>query len=312
MSRATSHMPVPRRITAAGRNVRWPRNSASRANGPRGKSVFALSARRPKSWVTKAPPTQTTRRGCGWRSASRRASARPRFHRARRTASAARRRWWLGRDLLALAREADQLCEEADHQRVGAARLELLAVADDLVRGRHGDLAVDDARADRGQDLAGLRLSPDRPEHAGARAHHGDRLVAQGAGRVGPGHPVERVLQVPGNRMVVLRRRDQDRIDGADLLAQPVDLLGRVALVVLVERRDVAQPVVNLELDSGRQQRRRRPEQLGVVRVAAQGPADAENSHRGYALASSSSTTSVTSLESATPPLGSGAFQLRP
>ena len=40
------------------------------------------------------------------------------------------------------------------------------------------------------------------------------------------------------------------------------------------------------------------------MRVAAQRSADAQNSHRDYAFASSSSTVSVTSFASATPPLG--------
>ena len=83
-------------------------------------------------------------------------------------------------------------------------------------------------------------------------------------------------------------------------------------LVVLVERRQRLQPVELDELDRGRQQVGRRPQELAVVRGAAQRSCDSEHSHRAQPWISSSSTVSLTSLASAKPPFGSGAFQFRP
>src|SRR3954462_14634296 len=191
-----------------------------------------------------------------------------------------------------------QLGQYADDQGMRAARLELLAVADDLVRHRHRQLAVEHPGADRAEHLAELRLSPDRPEHARARADHRYGLALQrGVGKRAR-DPVERVLQVPRDRVVVLGRGEDDGVGGGDVLLQPLDRAGLRLVLVLVVGRDVLQALVELELDSGRQQRRSRPEELGVVGVPAQAAGYAENPH-DYAFASSSSTISVTSFASA-------------
>ena len=87
--------------------------------------------------------------------------------------------------------------------------------------------------------------------------------------------------------------------------------LGRV--LVGVVGRDRPQAVEQLELDSGRQQLCRRPKERRVVRILAQTSRDAEDPHLAYASWRTNSrwTASVTFLPSASPPLGSGAFQLR-
>ena len=116
------------------------------------------------------------------------------------------------------------------------------------------------------------------------------------------------------DRVVVLRRGDQDRV-GARRSPRAARCTGsgRVVLVVLVERRDRLQPVELDQLGPGRQQLARRPEQLGVVRVSPQAsPRCPRMRMRSSLRASSSSTISLTSLASAKPPLGSGAFQFRP
>src|SRR3954452_21779662 len=106
-------------------------------------------------------------------------------------------------------------------------------------RGRLADrqLAVEDVRADHAEDLADLRLGPDRAEQAGRGADDGDgpalqRVVGERARR-----PVQRVLQHAGDGAVVLGGRDEDAVGVLDRLAQPGDRLGRgldvdVAVVV--------------------------------------------------------------------------------
>src|SRR5439155_10765516 len=76
-------------------------------------------------------------------------------------------------------------------------------------------------------------------------------------------------------------------------------------LVVLVEGRDLLQPVEQLELADV-------AEQNGVVRVAPQAAQDTEELHCRYAFTRWSSAVSVTSFASAGLPFGSGRFQLRP
>ena len=90
------------------------------------------------------------------------------------------------------------------------------AVAVELLGARPtGDLDLGDAGAHRGEHLAELGLCPDRAEHAGARADHGDRLPAEVVGRERARAPVERVLERARDRRVVFRRRDEDGVRAA-------------------------------------------------------------------------------------------------
>ena len=80
-------------------------------------------------------------------------------------------------------------------------------------------------------------------------------------------------------------------------------------LVVLVVRRDRLQPVELDQLGSLGQQIGCRPQEPGVVGAGPKAPGETQDLHDAYAWTNSSSTASVTSLASAKPPLGSGAFQ---
>src|SRR2546425_12490196 len=73
-----------------------------------------------------------------------------------------------------------------------------------FVRERQRKLAVDHACSRRRQRLAQLGLSPDRAEGAGARPDHGGRLVAKRGVCDRPRGPVEGVLELAGDRGVVL------------------------------------------------------------------------------------------------------------
>ena len=75
-----------------------------------------------------------------------------------------------------------------------------------------------------------LLLGPDAAEHAGARAHDADRLVAEHAGHElcrRPRRPVERILELSGNGAVVLRRRDQHGVGKRALTKSATSELGR-------------------------------------------------------------------------------------
>src|SRR4051794_38548506 len=71
------------------------------------------------------------------------------------------------------------------------------------VRVAEGEVALDDTRAGRAEHLAQLGLRPYRAEGAGARPDDGDRLVAEHVRRDRARGPVERVLQLAGDRRVV-------------------------------------------------------------------------------------------------------------
>ena len=61
------------------------------------------------------------------------------------------------------------------------------------------------------------------------------------------------MLELAGNRRVVLGRRDQDRVGPGDRVTQPLDGgVGLLAVVILVVRRQGLQLVVQLELDADR------------------------------------------------------------
>src|SRR5262249_34093175 len=174
------------------------------------------------------------------------------------------------------------------------------------------DLCLDDPCARGGEHLAELRLRPHGAEGARARADDQRRLAAKDARRDRAREPVHSVLQLPGDRRVVLGRREQEQVRGGDGVAQCGDRL-RARLVVLVERRQGLEPVPRLEVDERRQKLLRRAEELRVVRVPAQAARAPENLHRPYASRTKySSATSLTSFCSAGCPVGSGMFQFRP
>src|ERR1700730_3993196 len=90
-----------------------------------------------------------------------------------------------------------------------------------LVGARDGQLEVKDAGPDRPEDLAGFGLCPYRAEPAGRGPDHRHRLIAQGAGSEWAREPVQCVLELPGDRAVVLGGRDQDGVGVGDLSVQP-------------------------------------------------------------------------------------------
>ena len=114
-------------------------------------------------------------------------------------------------------------------------------------------------------------------------------------------------LSWPGQRAVVLRRRHQDRVGRGD---RPPQLGHRdrrgAGLGVLVERGHLAQPVPDLQLDTGRQRGSSGAQERAVVGALAQAPVEAEDAHHACSAMSSSCTDSVTSLPRASPPRGSG------
>src|SRR5450631_362807 len=136
--------------------------------------------------------------------------------------------------------------------------------------------------ADRAEDLAQLGLGPDGTEHAGARADHGDRLVAQRVGGDWARKPVERILQRPWDRGVVLGGDEEHGVGVPDRLADPRDGLGSLlGVAVLVVGWDLAQPVVDLELRAvGLQQVAGVAQERRVVGVATQAAADTKDPHR--------------------------------
>src|SRR5207248_6569360 len=114
---------------------------------------------------------------------------------------------------------------------------------------RDGELDIEYPRAERGQDLAELGLRPDRPERAGARTDHEHRLVPEHVRGDRARDPVDRILQLARNGRVVLRRREQHRVRVCDRRVQACDARrARVHIVVLVVRRNLLEPLVELEL----------------------------------------------------------------
>ena len=154
------------------------------------------------------------------------------------------------------------------------------------------------------------QTAPNRP---GAGADDRDRLVAQRARRERAREPVERVLELARDRVVVLRRGEEHDVGLVDRGGERAqDPRARLAVVVVgVVGRHRLQALPQLQLGPGRQQllpppggaaalwesRRRLPE---IPRTFI------------YAWTSWRSTCRRTSLASARPPLGSGLFQLRP
>src|SRR6266851_617194 len=144
-----------------------------------------------------------------------------------------------------------------------------------------GDLAFGYPSVDRAEDLAQLGLRPDGTEHAGTRADHSDRLVAQGVGGEWAREPVERVLERARDRGVVLGGDEEHGVGVPDRLADSRDGLGSfLGVVVLVVGRDVAEPVVDLELRAlGLEQVAGVAQERRVVGVAAQTAADTKDPH---------------------------------
>src|ERR1700728_1389585 len=174
-------------------------------------------------------------------------------------------------------------------------------------------LAMDYTRAGGTEHLAQLGLGPDGAEHRTAGSDHrrvlaaDRRLIERARG------PIDRILELSGNRAVVLGRREQQAIGSGELGAQVLDRSAGAGLVVLVERRHCLQAVEADVLDVCRQQPRGRFQQTRVMRAAAQAPGDPEDAHRCYAcFFSSSSTLSVTSLATTATPPGSSALKSMP
>ena len=91
------------------------------------------------------------------------------------------------------------------------------------------------------KDLAQVVLRSGRANRADRCADDRRGLPFQRAVAVGPGCPVDGVLQHARNRVIVLGRHDQKRVHGADPLLQLNDLGGRILLVVLTESGDAIQ-----------------------------------------------------------------------
>src|SRR5438067_1316542 len=99
---------------------------------------------------------------------------------------------------------ADQLAEDLGEPGADLLVEELAGLVEALVRVRDRHLGGYDPRADRSEHLPQLRLRPDGAVCAGGRADDGDGLVPQDVRLDRPGGPVERVLELPGDRRVVL------------------------------------------------------------------------------------------------------------
>ena len=142
-----------------------------------------------------------------------------------------------------------------------------------------GQLGLEHVRAGRLERLAHLGLRPDGAEQAGARADHGGGLLLEHVVGERARGPVERVLEPAGDRGVVLRRGDQERVGRLDRVEEVLHGRGRVVLEVLVEDGQAGEAVPLHELDPGRQGVPCRPEQPAVVGAPAHAACDAEDPH---------------------------------
>ena len=124
---------------------------------------------------------------------------------------------------------------------------------------------------------AWAQTAPNRPVEAPTTAAG---LLRRGDSASGPGEPVEGVLELARDRVVVLGGRDQDCVRSGDRVEERLHLFGASVLVVLVERRDQLEPVELDELGLPGQQVARRPEELGVVGAGAQAAGETEDLHR--------------------------------
>ena len=143
-----------------------------------------------------------------------------------------------------------------------------------------GDLAVDDPRAGRAEDLAQLGLCPHGPEGAGAGADDSDRLVPERVPRERPRDPVDRVLELARDGRVVLRGREEDGVRACDRRAKRNDgRRRRLDVVLLVVGRNRLQALPQLELDSGGEKLGGGAQQLRVVRLRPEAARDCEDLH---------------------------------
>src|SRR5436190_314761 len=127
------------------------------------------------------------------------------------------------------------------------------------------------------------RLGPHGAELTGARPDDRDGLVRQRALAHRPRSPVDRVLEPAGNRAVVLRRREEDRVSLDPRVAETLDRGWRVAAVqVLVVQGQLREPcrVEELDLDAFRGDLGRGPEHLRVVRLGPQAARYGQDLHR--------------------------------
>ena len=100
------------------------------------------------------------------------------------------------------------------------------------------------------QRLAHLGLRPDGAEQPGAGPDHRARLVPQHVLGERARGPVDRVLQRAGQRRVVLRRRDQQRVRVLDRGQELAHRFRRRVLEVLVEGGQARESVPLHQLDS--------------------------------------------------------------
>ena len=144
----------------------------------------------------------------------------------------------------------------------------------------HRELDLGDARAHRSEHLAQLGGCPRAAERPGARADHGDRLVAKGVRGEWAGGPIERVLERARDGRVVLGCGEEDRVGLANERAEPLDgCRAGGEILVAVVRRDLPQPVPDLDLDPGRRLLAQGAEEGRVVGAATERAADRENAH---------------------------------
>jgi hypothetical protein len=110
-----------------------------------------------------------------------------------------------------------------------------------------------------------------------AGAHDRHRL-AVGDGLLGrPRQPVEHILQHAGNREVVFRRHDQQRVGASELLAKRHDRLREpLILDVAIVLRNVAD-ACDLDGHAGGRELAGRPQQRGVVGLRPQAAGNPEH-----------------------------------
>jgi hypothetical protein len=96
-----------------------------------------------------------------------------------------------------------------------------------------GQSLLDHSRADPVEHFPGFRLGPHGAEQARAGSDHRGGLVLESAVGEWARRPVERVLELPGDRALELGGGDQDGVGRAYGLPQSPDGIGRVLFGVL-------------------------------------------------------------------------------
>ena len=163
------------------------------------------------------------------------------------------------------------------------------------------------------EHLARLRRRPDAAEHAGARRDTAAGLFRTGDSASGRDAQSSAFLSTPGNRRVVLRRRDQDGVRGVE---RRLELLHGERLVRPGGRRRRRRAESPSARRTARGRRRRaRPRQPPRSRSVLWEPGRrlprGEDLHR-YACTSARLAVMMTSSPSAGPPPGRSMFQSMP